>query len=116
LKEAKIWAGKELYDYIVANPIPATEVVLPQDFYDNLPGNSGGFEDDMGSWHEEWTKWAGVNVSDTGSGKRELNNEGKGTGATYGGGGLGSSGLPTKTTNQTDTKTGEFNSSEGETQ
>ena len=60
LKEAKIWAGKELYDYIVANPIPAIEAVLPQDFYDNLPGNSGGFEDDMGSWHDEWTKWAGV--------------------------------------------------------
>ena len=58
LKEAKIWAGQELYNYIVKNPIPATEVVIPQEFYDSTNTYQSGVYNTLDSFYKNWYRWA----------------------------------------------------------
>lgn len=65
LKEAKIWAGQELYNYIAQHPLPTPETVIPQNFYEETNTYQKGVLNTIDSFYEDWKTWAGLAKPET---------------------------------------------------
>ena len=65
LKQAKIWAGQELYNYIAQHPLPTPETVIPQNFYGETNTYQKGVLNTIDSFYEDWKTWAGLAKPET---------------------------------------------------